>query len=286
MNTVTNEEVLNAFTVDLEDWFQGLTSTNARVDLWPALESRVIAATHRLLGILRDHRVTATFFVLGYVADQHPKLIETVALAGHELAVHGYYHRFVSRMTPDQFAHDLELSIEALARVTGQPPLGHRAPYFSINASASWAFDVIESCGLRYDSSVFPVRSLLYGFPDAPRFPYRVQGRELVEFPVSTLRVAGANWPIGGGFYARAMPGDVIRGGIRRLNEAGMPAVMYVHPWELDTQQRYEQVTARERVSHYLGRRGLESKLHRLLAEFRFGTLQMLLSHSWVEQSP
>jgi polysaccharide deacetylase family protein (PEP-CTERM system associated) len=283
--TRPDPDVLNAFTVDLEDWFQGLTSTNARVDLWPELESRVVTATGRLLEVLRDHQVTATFFVLGYVADRHPKLIETVALAGHELAVHGYHHRFVSRLTPDQFAEELEKSIEAVARVAGQPPLGHRAPYFSINDHTGWAFEVIERCGLRYDSSVFPVRSLLHGFPDAPRFPYRVPGRALVEFPVSTLRLAGTNWPIGGGFYVRALPGEVVRQAIRRLNRAGRPAVIYVHPWELDTRQRYEEVTVRERVSHYLGRRGLEHKLHRLLTEFRFGSLQMLLDHAWAEPS-
>ena len=127
--------IQNALTIDLEDWFQGLTSTNSRVDLWPGLESRVVPATEYLLDILREHGVRATFFVLGYVAEQYPTLIERVATEGHEIGVHGYFHRFVSRLTPELFAEELERSVRAVERITGEKPLGHRAPYFSINAS-------------------------------------------------------------------------------------------------------------------------------------------------------
>ena len=133
-------------------------------------------ATEYLLAILREHGVRATFFVLGYVADQYPTLIERVAAEGHEIGVHGYFHRFVSRLTPELFAEELERSVQAVERITGEKPLGHRAPYFSINASTPWAFDVLEAHGFRYDSSVFPMRSLLYGYPDAPRFAYRPAG--------------------------------------------------------------------------------------------------------------
>jgi hypothetical protein len=121
---------VNAFTVDLEDWFQGLTSTNPQVDKWQSFESRVVSATQSLLDLLRSYQVQATFFVLGYVADQFPALIEDIRADGHEIGVHGYYHRFVSRSTPDEFARDLERSIQAVERVSGESPLGYRAPYF------------------------------------------------------------------------------------------------------------------------------------------------------------
>lgn len=269
--------IQNALTIDLEDWFQGLTSTNPRVDLWPGLESRVVPATEHLLAILREHGVRVTFFVLGYVADQYPALIERVAAEGHEIGIHGYFHRFVSRLTPDLFAEELERSVQAVERITGEKPLGHRAPYFSINASTPWAFDVLEAQGFRYDSSVFPTRSLLYGYPDAPRFAYRPAGGTLVEFPISTAHVGGSNWPMAGGFYVRALPYAVVRWAIRQLNRQGQPAVMYCHPWELDLGQTYRQVTFRERITHYHGRRSLERKLHRLLTNFRFGPLCDLL---------
>ncbi len=269
--------VQNAFTVDLEEWYQGLTSTNPRVDLWPSLESRVVQATERLLAVLREHEVRATFFVLGIVADQHPALVERIRAEGHELGVHGYYHRFVSRMTRDEFALELERSAQAVERITGERPAGHRAPYFSINAGTPWAFDVLESLGFRYDSSVFPVRSMLYGFPDAPRFPYRPAHRSLVEFPVSTVRVGTVDLPMAGGFYVRTLPYAAVRWAIRRLNRQGHAAIMYVHPWELDLGQVYDQVTPRERLTHYHGRRGLERKLHALFADFRFGPLGSLM---------
>lgn len=271
------ERQLNAFTVDLEDWYQGLTSTNPLVDQWPSFESRVEVNTRRLLEILRNLNVQATFFVLGYVADAYPGLIETIAAEGHEIGVHGYYHRFVSKMTASEFGQELDMSIEALDRAIGITSVGHRAPYFSFNGNTPWAFEVLESRGFLYDSSVFPVKNMLYGFPGAPRFPYQVPGHEIIEFPATTLAFAGRKWPIAGGFYNRALPYSVVRHGIRQVNEQGKPAIIYVHPWELDTEQAYDQVSFRERITHYHGRGGLEKKLVQLLSEFRFGALQDLL---------
>ncbi|GAB4531200.1 MAG: polysaccharide deacetylase family protein [Anaerolineae bacterium] len=268
---------VNAFTVDLEDWFQGLTSTNPQVQKWPSFESRVVPATRALLDVLRAHRVQATFFVLGYVANQYPDLIAQIQAEGHEIGVHGYSHRFVHRSTPDEFARDLERCLRVVEHITGQMPLGYRAPYFSVNRDTLWAFDILQAQGLRYDSSVFPTRTTLYGFPGAPRFPHQMDGYALMEFPLSTWRLGGINWPIAGGFYLRALPYPLIRWGISRLNRQGQPAIMYIHPWELDLGQHYRQVTLRERITHYYGRRGLEEKLHRLFTDFCFGPLRNLL---------
>ena len=269
---------INVFTVDLEDWFQGLTSTNPQIERWPTLESRVVQATQRLLAILRAHRVQATFFILGYVADQHPALIEQICADGHELGVHGYYHRFVYRLTPDEFTRELEQGTAAVERITGVRPLGHRAPYFSVNASTPWAFDCLQKVGFRYDSSVFPTRNLLYGFPGAPRFPYQMAEQGLIELPVSTLRLGGKILPVIGGFYTRLLPYLCTRWAIRQLNRQGQPAITYIHPWEIDTGQRYNQVTARERITHYHGRGGLEAKLHRMFTDFHFGSMGTLFA--------
>lgn len=268
--------ILNAFTVDLEDWFQGLTSTNPLVDRWPEFADRVEPATQKVLHLLDMYQVKATFFVLGYVADQHPTLIETIFAAGHEIGIHGYYHRFVSQMTPGEFEDEIAKSVAAVMRITGKAPISHRAPYFSINAETGWAFDILQTHGIRYDSSVFPTRNMLYGFPDAPRFPYRVPGTEIIEFPASTVRLGGVNWPMAGGFYVRMLPYALIRAAVTRLNRRNQPAVIYLHPWELDLAQPAYPVTPRERLTHFGGRRGLEKKLHRLLADFSFTTLESL----------
>ncbi len=216
----------NAFTVDLEDWFQGLTSTNPQVNKWPALESRVVFATRKLLDILHVHDVQATFFVLGYVADAHPELIGDIRAAGHEIGVHGYYHRFVYKLSPDEFRRELYQAIAAVQRAAGVLPQGHRAPYFSVNAATPWAFDALAEAGIAYDASVFPMRGMLYGFPGAPRFPYRMAQNGLLEFPASTLQWGGRTLPMLGGFYTRALPYAVTRWAIRRLNAQGQPAIL------------------------------------------------------------
>lgn len=275
---------LNAFTVDLEEWFQGLTSTNRQPERWDALESRVVHATGLLLDILRQYGVRATFFTLGHVADRQRALMETICAEGHEIAIHGYWHHFVYRLTPAEFDEETGRSIEAVMRITGVAPQGHRAPYFSVNASTPWAFDVLARHGLRYDSSVFPTKNMLYGFPGAPRLPYRVAEGALWELPASTVRVAGKVLPVAGGFYVRAMSYVVTRWALRRLQQAGEPAVLYIHPWELDLGQRYRQVTARERITHYYGRQGLAEKLHRLFSDFRFGTMGELVSQLETDQ--
>lgn len=272
---------LNAFSVDLEDWFQGLTSTNPQVDRWQHLPGRVVPATQRLLAILRTHEVRATFFVLGHVAESHPELIQSIQADGHEIAVHGYWHYRVSRMTAAEFARELECSVKAIRLITGQMPIGHRAPYFSVNHTTPWAFDVLQEQGFRYDSSIFPIRNGYYGFPGAPRFPYLASRNGLVEFPLSTVRVGGINLPVAGGFYLRMWPYAFVRWAIRHLNHQGHPVILYMHPWELDLAQPPHPVTPRERITHFAGRRGLEAKLGRLFGEFRFAPLQRLL-----EQNP
>jgi polysaccharide deacetylase family protein (PEP-CTERM system associated) len=238
----------------------------------------VVPTTRLLLELLDRSGVKATFFVLGQVAEQFPALIEEVADRGHELGVHGYSHRFVYRLTRDEFAREIDRSVEALQRITGRPPQGHRAPYFSVNARTPWAFDVLAERGFRYDSSVFPVRSLIYGYPGAKREPHSVgAGGRLIELPMSTVRVGGYNVPVAGGFYARTYPFPLLQWALRRLEREGLPAIMYVHPWELDLEQPRTKVTLRERVTHFHGRAGLLRKLERLFEEFRFGTMADLV---------
>jgi len=270
--------ILNAFTVDLEDWFQGLTSTNTQPGEWDSYEARLESNTHGLLAILGEFGVRATFFVLGHVANRYPDLIRHIAAAGHEIGVHGYWHLMVHRITPERFAAELDRALEVLTPLVNQPIIGHRAPYFSINSQSLWALDVLLERGFRYDSSFFPTRNMLYGYPESPRFPHTLEEGDFVEFPLSTLRWMGVNLPIAGGFYVRALPYFVIRQGIRQLNAGGHPAIMYIHPWELDTEQRYGLVTLRERLTHYYGRGSLERKLRRLLTDFEFTAMNDLVS--------
>lgn len=267
-------QMLNALTIDLEDWYQGLTSTARQVERWPDFEDRVAQSTERLLAILSRASVKATFFVLGFVADEFPGLVQRVAEAGHEIALHGYHHRQVSQLTPEQFRDDILRGCDAVEQACGQRPMGYRAPMFSITRTTLWALTTLRDLGFGYDSSLFPTRNMLYGFPGAPRFPYYpFEGSSFAEFPLSTLRLAGTNWPVAGGFYFRVIPYPLFRWALRRLNHQGHPAIFYLHPWELDPGQPRPHPSPRERLTHYSNLGRTEGKLIALLRDFRFGPL-------------
>jgi polysaccharide deacetylase family protein (PEP-CTERM system associated) len=225
--------VLNALTIDFEDWYQGL---EIPPDGWTGSEDRIERSGRCLLEVLAEAGKRATFFVLGPVAERHPALVREIRAAGHEVGTHGYSHSLIYRLSPDAFRDELQRSIRLLEDVTGEAVLGHRAPFFSITRASLWALDVLAECGIRYDSSIFPVVNYRYGIPDAPRWPYQVCCGEkgLMEFPVSTYGFWGRNLLVAGGAYFRIYPYALTRWAFRSINWQGQPAVFYLHPWELD----------------------------------------------------
>ena len=187
---------VNAFTVDWEDWYQGL---EIDMDHWDGFADRLSVGTERLLALLADADVRATFFVLGRAAQSAPALLRKIRDAGHEIGTHGYSHRFVYALGAEQFRSELRQSLSIIEDILGaRCVLGHRAPFFSIVKGTEWAFEIMREEGLQYDSSVFPVQNYRYGIPDAPRWPYEAHPG-LVEFPPSTWRLAGRNIPVAGG---------------------------------------------------------------------------------------
>jgi polysaccharide deacetylase family protein (PEP-CTERM system associated) len=272
----------NAFSVDVEDWYQ-VSDFEAVVAFpaWDRFESRVTRNTERVLDLLAEHDVRATFFVLAWNAERHPGLVRRIADAGHEIASHGYAHRLIYEHSPGEFRDDVLRSKKILEDLAGAPVLGYRAPSFSVTAASLWALDVLLECGFRYDSSVFPIRDRLYGIPNARRFPFVIRAagdRELVEFPMSTVRAAGRNWPLGGGAYLRIFPYRYMRWGIRRVNGEGQPALVYVHPWELDPEQPRLRAPGKRGVSvHYVNLTRTEGRLRRLLGDFAFAPVRDVL---------
>ena len=263
--------MLNAFTVDLEDWYQGLEIDSSR---WPSYEDRLEVGCHRLLLLLDEAGVKATFFALGYAAERHPGLIADIADAGHEIGTHGYAHEFVYRVGAESFKSDVVRSKEILEAILGpsRAICGHRAPYFSITEGCEWAFDVLQECGISYDSSVFPVRNYRYGMPRSPRTIHRIR-KNLIEFPLSTYTVGGYNLPISGGAYFRILPYTLTRHCLRRLNAFGQPVAFYIHPWELDPDHPRLPLPRRIRLTHYWNLGQTEAKLRRLLKDFAFTTM-------------
>lgn len=263
----------NILQVDVEDWYCDLD-----INEWKSQEDRIAGSTNRVLEILKEANASATFFVLGYVAEHHPELVKQIKDGGHEVASHSYAHKPITRQTPQEFEADLLKSIRILEGIIGTRVLGYRAPQFSIVEKTSWAIDILKQARLRYDSSVFPVKTHLYGVPHAPLFPYHISSsnveiddlaEEFLEIPLSVYQLPGIrkNIPVAGGFYLRFFPYSFIKYALRKLNRQNRAAVCYIHPWELDPQQ--------PKVSslswyHYWRLSSTEKKFCNLLNDFKF----------------
>jgi polysaccharide deacetylase family protein (PEP-CTERM system associated) len=270
--------VLNAMTVDVEDYFHvSALAASAPRERWDGFESRVERNTSRLLDLFDEFGVRVTCFVLGWVADRHPQVVKAITARGHEVASHGYWHQLVYDLTPEAFRDDVRRSRALLQDLSGQRVDGYRAPSFSITRRSLWALDVLVEEGYTYDASIFPVRHDRYGIPDAPRHAYRVDraAGPLTELPPSTATLAGQNVAVAGGGYFRLLPYAWTRWGIDRLNAVEQrPAIFYLHPWEVDPDQPRLQASALSRIRHYTNLGRTEDRLRRLLRDFRFGAIR------------
>jgi polysaccharide deacetylase family protein (PEP-CTERM system associated) len=273
---------LNAFTVDVEDYFHvaALSSAISRSS-WESREFRVSASTERLLAMLGERGITGTFFVLGWVAERVPQLVRRIAAAGHEIACHGYSHQLIYTQSQQTFLDETRHAKQLLEDLIGGPVRGYRAASFSITPKSRWALDTLIDLGFEYDSSIFPVRHDRYGMPGAARSPGTVEspsGRKIVEFPMSTALFGGVPVPVSGGGYFRLLPYWFVRAGLRRINDRdGMPFTFYLHPWEVDPQQPRVKVGLLSRVRHYTNLDRCEERLRRLLGEFRFTSMRRVL---------
>ena len=271
-------DYLNAFTVDVEDYFQ-VSAFEARVsrDDWDQYHSRVEASTHKILALLERHHVQATFFVLGWVADRCPELVREIHRGGHKIGSHSYWHRLIYTQSREQFRQDLRRSKDALEQVTGEPVTTFRAPSFSITKESLWALDVLVEEGFRIDSSVFPMRHYRYGIPGAEPGVHKIStsAGDLWEFPPSVVRLARLDIPVSGGGYFRLYPLALTRRLLSMVNRKyRRPFVFYVHPWELDPEQPRLRVSSwLARAKHHLNLAATANRLDTLLKEFRFGPI-------------
>jgi len=327
--------MLNALTLDIEDYFQVHAFSNViRYEDWNNYECRIEQNTDRLLEILKeagqnsklkpqnsklDHSIThslnnsftqkvlATFFILGWIAERYPDLVRRIHKEGHEIACHGYAHKLIYNQSKEEFRSDIKKAKAILEDITGDGVVGYRAPSYSIIDKSKWAFEVLVEEGFKYDSSIFPIRHDYYGIPNAPRFPFIVSlnktqnvefsglsyelktfqnstlithnSKFIIEFPLSTIQLLGMNIPISGGGYFRLFPYFIIKRGLKKINEIeGKPFIFYVHPWELDIDQpRIKTTSVLSKFRHYVNLDRTESRLKRLLMDFRFTTVKELL---------
>ena len=270
--------VTNALTIDVEDYFQvSAFAPYIRRQDWDSRECRVERNVGRILEMLAERDVKATFFTLGWIAERYPQLVRDIVQGGHELASHGYGHERVSDLSPEAFSQDIQRAKALLEDLGGAPVLGYRAPSFSIGVGNLWAFDQLARAGYQYSSSIYPIQHDHYGMPDSPRFAYRV-GSGLLEIPVTTLRVMNRNLPSSGGGYFRLLPYSLSRWMLRRVNQQDRePAIFYFHPWEIDAgQPRIAGIDAKTRFRHYVNIGRTEGRLRQLLQDFRWGRMDQI----------
>lgn len=270
-----SDGIVNAFTIDLEDYFHTEVASRAvPATHWDLMPARLPATIPRLLDLLDRYDVYSTVFVLGWVAQRHSALVKEIANRGHELGCHSNMHRAVFRLSPAEFREDTQIAKRRIEDLTGQRIRGYRAPNFSITPGTEWAFEVLGELGFEYDSSVNPVHHGFYGNARAPRFPYLTSEHGLLEIPVATRRIGGRNFPVSGGAYLRLLPNHFVMASLEHINaHEKRPFTIYMHPWEIDSYQPPMHLDWRSQIRQHAGTDTMEAKIERLLSRCRFASM-------------
>ncbi|MBN1348675.1 UDP-N-acetylglucosamine 2-epimerase (non-hydrolyzing) [candidate division KSB1 bacterium] len=260
-------KIKNALTINVEDWV-GRESNDIVLDIF------------RILEFLAKFDVRATFFVLGWIAESFPEVVKAISDMGHEISSQGYSSQLIYQQSEKQFQSEVKRSIDILESIINKKVLGFRAPSYSIIPESVWAWKHLLDMGLRYDSSIFPIKHDRYGIPTAPRFPFiidlsRKQG--LVELPLSTIKVMGENIPIAGGGYLRLFPYWFIKRGITQLNSLGKPAIMYFRSWEMNAKNIQLQDRYLGKFRKSANSAIIESRITSLLEDFEFAPIRDIL---------
>jgi polysaccharide deacetylase family protein (PEP-CTERM system associated) len=266
----------------VEDYFHvAALKSQIPVSSWDSRECRVERNVDVLLDMFEQNKVTATFFTLGWVAERYPQVVERIAKQGHEVASHGYSHQLIYNQTPEGFREETFKSKKILEDIVQQPIRGYRAASYSITERSIWAIDTLVEAGFEYDSSIFPVRHDLYGIPDFPKQPHVYKGSskgDIVEFPISSVNIAGYQLPIAGGGYFRLFPYWFTRFGLGKINREGDAFMFYLHPWEVDPDQpRVKDVGWKSTFRHYNNLNKCQPRLQNLLNDFEFTSMENVL---------
>lgn len=277
MNSVPTKNIVNAMTVDVEDYFHvGAFENDISRDDWDDLPCRVDRNTRKVLELFERNNIKATFFTLGWVCKRYPELIKEIHRQGHEIASHSVNHDRVSNLSKIDFIKDIKDSKAMLEDTIGEAVLGYRAPSFSIGEKNIWALECLKEAGYIYSSSVYPIKHDHYGMPSAPRFSfYPIKNSEFMEMPVTTFELFNKKFPCGGGGYFRLLPYALSKMAMNRVNKVDKEScIFYFHPWEIDPEQpRQENASRKSKFRHYTNLSVMESKIERLFSDFAWSRM-------------
>lgn len=261
----------NIMTFDVEAWCDSFYLTEGKADL-KKYGDRAGVGVAKILSLLKSKNLTATFFITGKLAEANPNLVKSIALAGHEVASHGYAHLPIYAQSPAELKKDLLLSIKILKEITGQAILGYRAPGYTVTKDTLWALDIIKECGLRYDSSIYPVSLRVFtrgGAAGFPQQPFYVK-EQLAEFPLITANLFGARLPVATTSYFRIFPYGITKWAIKQLNQKGTVACLNFHSWEFDKHQPRVKLPFPQNFKHYINLSKTEERFKKLINDFDF----------------
>jgi len=261
--------VVNILTFDVEEGFDVSRCAARQASTFG---SRIDITINKILPILKQRGIKATFFVLASAVENNPQIIKDISADGHEIAAHGHLHKPISEQTPGEFKNDLLRSIDILSSITGKQISGFSAPGYSITARTLWALDIIEKAGLKYDFSIYPASIRLFtkgGAPGYPRRPFYIK-KNLVEFPLVTLDVFGLRLPVATTAYFRIYPYCITSLAIKRFNKMGIPATVNFHSWKFDEFHPRAPMPFPYNIKHYYNLGKTQERFTRLVADFAF----------------
>ena len=272
----------NAFTVDLEDWYHGIELPFAS---WREHENRIDIGLHRVLELLDTHETKATFFTLGWIGDEYPGILATIAKNGHELASHGYSHEKAYNQSQAAFREEVRRTKATLEDISGQPVTAHRSPFFSITSKSLWALSILREEGFEIDSSISPIKTWRYGISTCPDEIFKIAEIDLVEFPVSRFSILARNWAVGGAYFRLFPYRFTSRGMRKRLADANYN-MFYVHPWEYDETHPVVPMEWKAKLTHYTNLSKTFRNTTKLLQDFDFGTMSSVIKGFEEEHGP
>ena len=275
---------MNILGIDFEDWFhpeliQKYISKENN-------EPRVVEGINKIIELLRKNETKATFFVVGELLEFKPELLDIILENEHEIAFHTMKH---TRIDLPNRREQFQDEIKQFDKLTGGRSKGFRAPSFSLNSNSSWLIDVLEENNYEYDSSVVPVKTSMYGIPNAERKPYKISrnflegdsiGGKIIEFPLLVTKFLGKKIPAGGGFYLRTLPLRVIENAIKSYEKENIPGVFYIHSWELTPEFMPRiNLSKKDNFITYHNINKAYNKMEDLLKKYEFTSFEIFLQN-------
>ena len=280
MNRASKEKpaspkAINAFTVDMEDWYQGI---ELPLEKWQDYSSRLDIGLHAILELLEKNAVQATFFTLGWVAKKHPDLVKEVADHGHELGSHGFSHEKVYNLSPQAFRGEIRNTKQLLEDLSGRPVVCHRSPFFSITSNNLWALEILRDEGFTIDCSISPVKTWRYGISSCPDEIFSISDVGITEFPVSLFRILNKRWALGGAYF-RILPYFFTKRAFKKRIGKRRCTMFYVHPWEYDPRHPVAPMEFKAKTTHYARLKKTATFTAHLLRDFKFDTVTRVVDH-------